>query len=230
MHIPDGYLSPPTYGAFYGLMAVLWIIGGRKLRKTLSSKRIPFLGLGAAFSFVIMMFNIPLPGGTSGHPVGSTLISLVIGPWAAFLAVSVALVIQAFFFGDGGITAIAANSFNMAFAMPFAGYYLNRLLSRGARSDSSRTIISAGIAGYVSLNLCALLTGIELGIQPLIAHGLDGRPLYFPYALRIVVPAMLLGHLLFLGFVEAAVTAFVVAYLRRAEPSLLEIPQRQVKT
>lgn len=221
MHIPDGYLSPVTYGVFYGVMTPLWIAAGRLLKRVLSSRQAPFLALGAAFSFVIMMFNIPLPGGTSGHPVGSTLIAIVIGPWAAFLTVSIAIVIQALLFADGGVTAIAANSFNMAFAMPFSGYFLYRLLSLRASPDSPWRIVSAGVAGYLSINIAALLTAVELGIQPLIAHGPDGHPLYFPYSLTVTVSAMALGHLLFLGFAEAAVTGLVVAHLRRADPSLL---------
>ena len=160
-------------------MSPLWLIAGRLLKRVLASRHVPFLALGAAFSFVIQMFNIPLPGGTSGHLVGSTLIAIVIGPWAAFIAVSITLVIQAVLFGDGGITAIAANSFNIAFAMPFSGYYLFKLLSYRTTHDSTWLILSAGTAAYISLNIAALLVGIELGIQPLIAHAPDGRPLYF---------------------------------------------------
>ena len=76
-----------------------------------------------------MMFNIPVPGGTTAHGVGATLIAIVLGPWAAVIGVSVALIIQALFFGDGGILAIFANCFNMAIVMPFVGYGLYRLLA-----------------------------------------------------------------------------------------------------
>jgi len=204
-------------------MSPLWLIAGRLLKRVLASRHVPFLALGAAFSFVIQMFNIPLPGGTSGHLVGSTLIAIVIGPWAAFIAVSITLVIQAVLFGDGGITAIAANSFNIAFVMSFSGFYMFKLLSMRSPLDSTWTILSAGIAAYISLNIAALLVGLELGIQPLIAHAPDGRPLYFPFSLHVSVPAMILWHLLFLGFVEALLTGLVIAYLRKADPSLLGI-------
>ena len=71
---------------------------------------------------------MPLPGGTTGHAVGGTLIAILFGPYAACLAVSVALLIQALFFGDGGILALGANCFNMAFLLPFSGYAVYSLL------------------------------------------------------------------------------------------------------
>jgi len=92
-------------------------IAVRKVKSELSSRNIPYLGMAAAFSFIIMMFNLPIPGGTTGHAVGSAVIAILFGPWAAIIAVSVALIIQAFIFGDGGITAIGANCFNMAVFM-----------------------------------------------------------------------------------------------------------------
>jgi len=71
-----------------------------------------------------MMFNVPIPGGTTGHAVGGVLAAILLGPWGACIVITVALVIQALLFGDGGITAIGANCFNMAFVLPFAGYYI----------------------------------------------------------------------------------------------------------
>ncbi|MCL5291174.1 MAG: cobalt transporter CbiM [Actinobacteria bacterium] len=220
MHIPDGYLGPQTYGAMYAVMTPIWVIAGRKVKATLRAKQVPLLALGAALSFVIMMFNVPVIGGSTGHAVGATVIAIVLGPWAATIAVSLALVIQALLFGDGGITAIAANCFNMAFVMPFVGYYVYRLIAGDAASERRKTL-SAGIAGYVSLNVAAISAGVMFGIQPLIAHGADGRPLYAPYPLRVAVPAMALEHLLFFGIVEAIATALIVGYLSRADASLV---------
>jgi cobalt/nickel transport system permease protein len=221
MHIPDGYLGPQTYGVFFAIMVPLWVWASKMLKKTLRSKQAPYLALFAAFSFVIMMFNIPVPGGSTGHAVGGTLVAIILGPWAALMAVSTALIIQALLFGDGGVTAIAANCFNMAFVMPFTGYYIYKLLGSGANIASSRRVFAAGIAGYLSLNLTAVLTAVEFGIQPLIAHTPDGTPLYAPYPLDIAVPIMAFEHLVFFGFVEAIVTGFVLAYIARKEPSLL---------
>src|ERR1700682_3717531 len=114
MHIPDGYLSPATCATLYSGSAPFWLVSLRRMQRGLHSRMVPLLSLFAAFSFVIMMFNLPLPGGTTGHAAGIGLATVVLGPWAGMLAVSIALVIQAIFFGDGGITAIGANCFNMA--------------------------------------------------------------------------------------------------------------------
>ena len=94
MHIPEGYLGPQTWGASYAVMAPIWVIAGRKLRRTLDARRVPLLAIGAAFSFVIMMFNVPIPGGSTGHATGAPLIAILLGPWAAVLAVSVVLAVQ----------------------------------------------------------------------------------------------------------------------------------------
>ncbi len=115
-------MGPQTYGVLYGVMVSLWALASRLVRRTLRQRQVPFLALSAAFSFVVMMFNVPIPGGSTGCAVGGVLIAILIGPWAALIAISIALVIQALLFGDGGITAIAANCFNIAFIMPMAGY------------------------------------------------------------------------------------------------------------
>jgi len=122
MHIPDGYLGPPTYLAAYAACAPLWAVAARRLRERLSARRAPLLAISAAFSFLVMMFNVPLPGGTTGHAVGGVLIAIAIGPLGALFSITIALVIQALLFGDGGITAIGANCINMAFILPFTGY------------------------------------------------------------------------------------------------------------
>ncbi len=221
MHIPDGYLGPATCGFFFAVMLPIWAVVSKVVKKTLRAKQVPLLAIGAAFSFVIMMFNIPIPGGTTGHAVGGVIIAIVLGPWAACIAITVALVIQALLFGDGGITAIGANCFNMAFVLPFAGYYVYKAVSYNSPRDSNRRVVAAGIAGYVALNLAALFTGFEFGIQPILHHTSDGQALYCPYGLNTAVPIMAGGHILFLGWVEAAVTALTVKYLQKQSPELL---------
>lgn len=222
MHIPDGYLSPATAAVMYVAAVPFWYRATQKVKAFVTSRMVPLVALFAAVSFVVMMFNVPLPGGTTGHAVGSVIAAIVLGPWAAVLAVSVALIIQAFFFGDGGILAIGANVFNMAIAMPFIGYALYRWLSGNAAITSTRRVIAGALAGYVAINVGAQLTGIELGLQPLLFHDAAGRALYFPYDLSIAVPAMLLGHLTIAGIAEALVTGLVIAWLQRTNPALLQ--------
>jgi cobalt/nickel transport system permease protein len=215
MHIPDGYLGPPTYLAAWAACVPLWHAAGRRLRATLSARRVPLLALASAYSFVIMMFNIPLPGGTTGHAVGGVLIALLVGPWGAGLAISVALAIQALLFGDGGVTAFGANCLNIAFVMPFTGVAVFRLLTRRARSARGRAV-AAGIAGWLGLTAAAGATGIMFGLQPLLHAGADGRALYAPYPLAVAVPVMLVEHLLVFGVVEGLLTALVFASLPAA--------------
>jgi cobalt/nickel transport system permease protein len=229
MHIPDGYLGPTTYIAAWIIMIPIWIYAGRKLSRELRSRQVPLLALSAAFSFVIMMFNVPIPGGSTGHAVGGAIIGIVLGPWAAVIAISVALVLQALMFGDGGITAMAANCFNMAVVMPFAAFYIYQAISGSTEITSSRRILAAAVAGYISLTLAAALTGFEFGIQPLLHTDANGVPLYMPYGLNVTVPAMVLEHALGFGFLEALVTALIFAYLQKADPSLLEMGKSGVQ-
>jgi len=179
------------------------------------------LAIAAAFSFVIMMFNVPIPGGTTGHAVGAVLAAILLGPWAACIAVTVALVVQALLFGDGGITAVGANCFNMAFIEVFSGYYLYKLISGSSAINSARRVVAAGVAGYIGLNLASFSTALMFGIQPLMHTTVDGRSLYCPYGLNVAIPAMLSEHLLVFGWIEAIITALVVKYLQKEDPSLL---------
>jgi len=221
MHIPDGYLGPTTYGALFGLALPFWSAASWKVNRTLKAKQAPYLAIGAAFSFVVMLFNIPVIGGTTGHATGATLIAILIGPWAATISLSVALVIQALLFGDGGITALGANCFNMAIAGCFVGFSVYRLLAGRTDRSARRRWIAAAVAAYISLNVSAALTATELGIQPMLEHTADGQPLYAPYPLQVALPAMIVEHVVVFGFVEAAITALVVRYFQKHEPEML---------
>ena len=220
MHIPDGYLSPQTFVPLYGASFVFWAVALKKLKKELSAKYIPYLAMAAAFSFLIMMFNVPIPGGTTGHAVGGAIIAILLGPWAAVLAISVVLIIQAIVFGDGGITAIGANCFNMAVVMPFVSYWVFKLV-KGDANSGARFYVAAFLAGYIGLSVAATLTGFEFGIQPMIASAPDGKPLYAPYPLSIAVPAMAIEHMLVFGIVEGIITASILKYFVKNESELV---------
>lgn len=203
-------------------MLPVWTIASKIVKKTLKARQVPMLAIGAAFSFVIMMFNVPIPGGSTGHAVGGVLVAILLGPWAACIAITVALVVQALLFGDGGITAIGANCFNMAFVLPFVGYYVYKAIGYNAPTDSNRKVVAAGVAGYIGINVAALLAGIEFGLQPLLHHTSSGQALYCPYGPNIAVPAMAGEHLLVFGWVEAIVTALVVKYLQKQSSELIK--------
>jgi cobalt/nickel transport system permease protein len=220
MHIPDGYLSPQTYIPLYGVTIVVWRIALKKIKKDLSSKHIPYLAMAAAFSFLVQMFNIPIPGGTTGHAVGAGIIALLLGPWTAVIAISVVLIIQAFVFGDGGITAIGANCFNMAIVMPFVAYWTFNLLG-GLSQNTLRVTVAAFFSGYIGLTAAAVCAALMFGIQPIIATGHDGMPLYAPYPLSIAIPAMAIEHLFVFSIVEGVMTALLLKYFLKNESTLI---------
>lgn len=197
-------------------MLPVWYAASRATRRYPGFKGFPLLALGAAFSFIIMMFNVPIPGGSSGHMTGTVVLAIVLGPWAALIAGSLTLALQALLFGDGGILAFGANSFNMALIMSFSGFYVHRALSFGT-PGRIRSIAAPAVAGYVAINLCALAAALELGAQPIIAVDAQGAPLYAPYSLSITLPAMMIPHLLFFGPIEALGTALVTGYVERQE-------------
>jgi cobalt/nickel transport system permease protein len=222
MHIPDGYLGPPTYLSLYAACVPFWIAASAKVKKGLKSIQVPFLALGAAFNFVIMMLNVPVPGGTTGHATGVPLVAILLGPWAAIITSSIALAIQALLFGDGGIMSLGANCFNMSIVGALVGYYLYRLFSWNSREDSKRRLVAAGLASYIAVNLGALLTAVEVGIQPLLHVGPDGRPLYSPFPLQITIPGIMIQHLAIFSFIEVVVTVLAMIYFQRSHPELLK--------
>jgi len=223
MHIPDGYLSPATSIIMFVIVLPFWVMGVRKLREKVTAKNVPLIALIAAFSFIIMMFNVPIPGGTTAHAVGGALAAIILGPEIATMAISIALVIQAFFFGDGGILALGANCFNMAVVLPYVSFAIYQAISKNQPVNSKRRIVGAALGGWTGLTIAAFFAGFEFGIQPLLFHTASGTPLYAPYPLSISIPAMLFAHALIASPVEALVTALVVAYLQRANQSALEI-------
>ena len=223
MHIPDNYLSPQTCGVMTVAMIPVWAVSIKKIRKDLPREDVPGMGVGAAFSFLGMMFNIPLPGGTTGHAVGGTLIATVFGPYAACISVSVALLIQALIFGDGGILSYGANCFNMAFVLPFVGYAVFNLLRKAlGKKFRNGDIWAAAIGSYTGINAAALAAAIEFGIQPMLFRDSAGNAMYCPYGLSVSIPAMMAGHLTLFGLAEAVYTVLVYSFLKKAQPSRLE--------
>jgi cobalt/nickel transport system permease protein len=220
-------------------MIGIWSYAARKVQQELKMSQVPYLAIASAFSFVAMIFTIPLPGGTSAHITGATLVAILLGPWAAVIAVSTALVIQALLFGDGGVTAIAANSFNIAFAGSLSGYGMYRLTSLAGRfvigkGASARgngasalpvQIAATAIASYVGINVAALLTGLELGMQSLMYDAGQG---YFPYRLGVALPAILIPHLTFVGALEAIVSSLVFGFVRRENITMKNLTRMAV--
>jgi cobalt/nickel transport system permease protein len=227
MHIPDNYLSPQTCAVMAAVMVPVWSISVKKVTKELPKSKVTMMGVGAAFSFLGMMFNIPLPGGTTGHAVGGTMLAVVLGPYAACISVSVALLLQALLFGDGGVLSFGANCFNMAFVLPFAGYAAARFITALLRRSHGRTgrnadLIGAAAGSYIGINAAAFCTAVEFGIQPMLFRDAAGNALYCPYGLQVALPAMMIGHLTVFGAAEVIYTTAILAFIRASAPELLQ--------
>ncbi|WP_456392929.1 cobalt transporter CbiM [Nitratifractor sp.] len=212
MHIPDGYLSPATCLAAYAVAVPLWAVGLKKVRNRLDERSLPLLASLTALSFVIMMFNIPIPGGTSGHAVGAALLAIFFGPWIAFIAVSLALLIQALLFGDGGITTFAANALGMAAAGSFGAWWIFQRL-RSYR-------YAPFVAGWFSAVAGSFLIALFLGVQPYIAVDAAGKALYFPFSLPTTMLALVGSHLVIFGVIEGIFTQLGYAFLKKTDPDL----------
>ena len=225
MHIPDNYLSPQTDAVMAVAMVPVWVHCIKKVRAMLDREHMAFLGICAAFSFLLMMFNVPLPGGTTGHAVGGALIALLLGPEAAAIAVSVALALQALLFGDGGILSFGANCFNMAFVLPFVAAIVFRALNGRLHDKSWGTSVSAIVSGWIGLCVAALCAAIEFGIQPMLFTNASGAPLYCPFPLSVSIPAMLIPHMLVAGVVEGVTTAAIYGFIKKTAPGVIVGPE-----
>ncbi len=221
MHIPDGYLGPWFAMAMWVVSLVILGLSISRFGRRLSQRMVPLVALFAAFSFVIMMFNVPLIGGTTGHAVGATIAAIVLGPEGATIAVAIALLVQALFFGDGGILAYGANVFLMAIVMPWAAWVVYRAIAGNASATSGRRLVAGAVAGWAGLSLAAGLAGVFFGMQPLLFHTADGTPLYAPFPLGVAVPAMLIPHMLVASVIEGLVTAGILAFVQRTNSGLL---------
>ncbi|RNC29012.1 MAG: Fused nickel transport protein NikMN [Candidatus Dichloromethanomonas elyunquensis] len=220
MHIPDNYLSPATCAVIGAAMVPVWAAAVKKVKEEIPREKMPLLGVGASFSFLMMMFNVPLPGGTTGHAVGGTLLAILMGPYAACISVTVALLIQALLFGDGGILAFGANCFNMAFILPFLGYGIYKFMKDRVQSERGE-YTGIVLGSYFGINIAALAAAIEFGIQPLLFTNAAGQPLYCPYPLSVSIPAMTIPHLLVAGIVEVIFTVTIVGFIKKVSPGTI---------
>lgn len=208
MHIPDGFIAPQIYLPAYVVDITLLFYAFRKFKKGLAEKAIPYLTSLSALSFVIMSITLPLPGGTSLHALGVASISLLFGPWIAFLSVSLVLFLQATILGQGGITSFPINSISIALGGSFCSYYTYIVVKRFLSEE-----LSIFSSGFFSTLISALMVALVLGIHPYLFKDPSGKPLYFPFGFNLVIPALLLPHTL-LGIGEGILTIIVVKALR----------------
>jgi cobalt/nickel transport system permease protein len=208
MHIPDGLISPQTYLPALALAVPLWIVAARRLRARLGDEMLPRLAVFTALAFLLSTLMLPLPGGTSGHAVGVGLLALIFGPWIAFLAYSLVLVLQAVVVGAGGVTSLPVNALAIGLVGAWVAFGVHASLRRFGEAPA------VVIAVWLSVMISALLLALVLGLQPWLAQAPDGTPRFFPFGIAITVPALLIPHAL-IGAGEAALTLLIYRHARR---------------
>ena len=214
MHIPDGLLDPITTIVLWIVTIAIMILGyfrmGKMFEKEDSEKMIPYIGVLAAVIFAFQFVNYPVPGGTSGHLVGGTLVAVILGPWASVIVLFLILVIQSLF-GDGGITALGPNAFNMGIIGGIVGFYivvlLVRVFNKTSLKKELKVTIATAIGSYIAIVLASFICGIEIGIGGAIP-------------MEIAIPAMVFWHLI-IGIGEAIISALIVFYIYKTKPDFI---------
>ena len=207
MHIPDGFLDAKTLATTGALSVGGLAVAAHQVSRNLPRHKIPLMGLSAAFVFAAQMLNFPVAGGTSGHLLGGVLAAALIGPGAAAIVITCVLLVQCLIFSDGGVLALGANVFNMAFVGAGCGYAIYRGVQRLLPGLRGR-ITAVFFAGWCSTVLASLMCAGELALSGTLAPG-------------IVFPAMGSVHML-IGIGEGLITALVVLAVARTRPDLVE--------
>ena len=214
MHIPDGFLDPKTYGTLWGVSGSTVAYALYKVKDTLTEKKIPLLGITAAFIFAAMMMNFPVAGGTSGHVVLGLLACLLLGPWEGLLTIVVVLAVQCFFFADGGLTALGANIFNMAIVAGLLSYALLKVMKKPLAKrlgEKAALLSSAAVFAWLGIVLASAACAIELSLSGTV-----------PF--HIAFPAMVGVHSL-IGIGEGFITVVVLSVVLQTRPDLVNAYQ-----
>ena len=207
MHIPDGFLDGKTLALTGALAAGGLAVAARQVNRTLPRNQIPLMGLGAAFVFAAQMLNFPVAGGTSGHLLGGVLAGVLLGPGAAAVVIACVLTVQALLFSDGGVLALGANIFNMAFIGAVAGCAVYRTVRKFLPGLRGR-ITAVFFAAWLSTVLAAVTCAGELAWSGTLPP-------------EVVFPAMISVHAL-IGIGEGLITSLVILAIARTRPDLLE--------
>ncbi len=209
MHIPDGFLDPVVIILTYVLLVIYGVFAFKRIKRTLNTENTPLVSVLSASIFAAQMLNWPIPGGTSLHFVGGALAGVMLGPWLGFLTMFIVLIVQCLVFHDGGITALGANSLNMAIIDVLVGYAIYRLTVKTFKSKDPPRMLAAFLGGWLGITIAGIACGLEIGYSQA-----------FPYGVSITVPIMAGWHAV-LGIIEGTITALTVAYLRKRAPHII---------
>ncbi len=205
MHIPDGFLSPQITLPALALTVPVWIYAARRYFGSSAVESLPVMGTLTAVAFAIQTVMIPVPGGTSTHLVGVTLLALLYNPLVAFVCESLVLLIQALFFGVGGITVLGVNALGIGLLGPTAAWVVYRLLRRWSER------VSVFVAAYVGMQVSTLAIGLALGLQHVLSED------HFPMPFAVMFTAMMLPSLSVAGVLEGLYSVLALSLLRKAK-------------
>ena len=222
MHIPDGFIDLQTSVVFAGLAAAGVAIALKGARTQLDEKSAPLAGLTAVFIFAVQMLNFPVAAGTSGHLLGGALAAVLVGPWAATLALTVVLMMQGFLFADGGLSALGLNVFNMGIIGVWAGYAIFLLGRKVLPKNKTSISIAAAVAGAMSVPAAAIGFTLEYALGATAT-----------FSVSTVLSAMVGTHVL-IGIGEAIITGLTVSAVLASRSDLVfgwknAVPQLEIK-
>jgi cobalamin biosynthesis protein CbiM len=209
MHIPDGFIDLPTSAAFGAIAAAGIALSLKGARESLDEKSAPLAGLTATFIFAVQMLNFPVAAGTSGHLIGGALAAILVGPYVATLALSVVLIMQAFLFADGGLSALGLSIFNMSLLGVWVGYGAFVLVRKILPKQKSNVPVAAAIGAFISVPVAAI------GFVAQYAIGGTAT-----YSVSTVLAGMVGTHLL-IGIGEAIITTLAVGAVIASRPDLV---------
>ena len=209
MHIPDGFIDLPTSATVGALAAAGIALSLSGARKSLDEKSAPLAGLTATFIFAVQMLKFPVAAGTSGHLLGGALAAVLVGPYAATLALSVVLLMQAFLFADGGLSALGLNIFNMSLLGVWVGYGTFLLCRKVLKKTKASVVVAAAFAAFLSVPAAA--------IGFVIQYAIGGNA---TYSVTTVLAGMVSTHIL-IGIGEAVITGMAISAVLASRPDLV---------
>jgi len=209
VHIRDGYIDPITAVAMFAISIAFLAWSWKKVKADYPQSFVALLAIASAFVFAAQMINFPILFGTSGHLVGGTFLAVLLGPYAAMLSMTIVLLMQAFFFADGGLIGFGANVFNMA-VVGALSFFVVKFLNRNSKS-TRRLASSVFIASWLSVVVGSLVAALEIGVSPAFVDA---------GGIAVTVPLMLFLYGI-IGLGEGAITTIIVVPLQRFQPAIV---------
>jgi cobalt/nickel transport system permease protein len=208
LHIPDGFLS-------VAVSIVLWILAVGaiavalwRVNSELGERQVPLMAVLAAAIFAGQMLNFPVAGGTSGHLMGAAIATILLGPWAAIIVMTVVVSVQALLFQDGGLIALGGNIFNMGVIGVAVSYFVYSTVKRLAGDRPLGIFIGGAVAAWLSIVIAALAVALQIAFS-------GNSPA------DLAIPAMFGVHVV-IGIGEALITIGALAFVYATRRDLLE--------